>query len=46
MHFLLELLGVTEKLGRLTNYIAPAIYGTRAILDVYKKEKLGDNGWI
>lgn len=34
------------SLDILTNFIAPAIFATRANIDLYKKYKLGDDGWV
>jgi len=31
--------------GTITNFIAPAIFATRANIDYYKKIMLGENGW-
>lgn len=39
---------IFESMGistTLTNFIGPAVFGTRANIDYYKKIILGDNGW-
>jgi hypothetical protein len=35
-------IGISDKI---TNFVAAAVFGTRATIDYYKKVKLNDNGW-
>jgi hypothetical protein len=37
-----QVLGISDGI---TNFVASAIFATRANIDFYKKVKLGDNGW-
>lgn len=37
-----QAMGISD---RITNFVAGAIFATRANIDFYKKVKLGDNGW-
>lgn len=39
---LCQAMGISD---RITNFVAGAIFATRANIDFYKKVKLGDNGW-
>jgi len=43
LEMILEAMGVSNS--KITNYIAPAVFATRANIDFYKKIILNDNGW-
>lgn len=42
LEVLLQRMGLTTSL---TKFVGPAVFGTRANIDYYKKVVLGDNGW-
>jgi hypothetical protein len=43
LEIILETMGVADS--KITNFIAPAVFATRANIDFYKKIVLNDNGW-
>lgn len=40
-----SIFGEMGALSTMSNFIAPAVFATRANIDYYKKVVLGDNGW-
>lgn len=42
---IVSVLGLSESILNVTNFISLAVFGTRANIDFYKKIKNNDNGW-